>query len=160
MKVLYRSDAADRSMWSLLRWCLATLNALAVDDFTRRRQAPAVESAFSVCCQVDDSDDSLLRHTVVEAVFLLANLVVSQEPRQVFERLGGAERLLSLATTNPRSGLLQTLQRAGLLDRPFAAPEIAVDTPVGGVVLNTIETSGADDTPRRIRKATLDDYWT
>ena len=119
---VHRSQKA--SAWALLRWSFATMNALAVDDFSRRRQGSIVESVFNVCARgADDADRSAeKRSATFEGCSLLANLTASTTPRAQFDRMGGTEKLLSYAAVHPASGLLKTLQRAGLVDRSFTAP--------------------------------------
>jgi hypothetical protein len=129
MRVVHRHSSSATiysANWSLLRWSLATLNALAVDDISRKRQAPIIESAISVCVQgldLDAEGDGFgspavpdARHAVAEAASLIANLRGSAEPRAVLERIGGLERLVGWAASFPRSGILKTLQHAGLIE--------------------------------------------
>ena len=84
MRVVHRHSSSATiysSNWSLLRWSLATLNALAVDDISRKRQAPIIESAISVCVQgldLDAQGDGFgspavpdARHAVAEAASLV-----------------------------------------------------------------------------------------
>ena len=55
----------------LLRWSMAALSTLAVDDWSRRRQTGVVGRAFSLCGVVDHQDTKDGTHMVVEAACLL-----------------------------------------------------------------------------------------
>ena len=96
MRVVHRHSSSATiysANWSLLRWSLATLNALAVDDISRKRQAPIIESAISVCVQgldLDAQGDGFgspavpdARHAVAEA----ASLIWSMLHPEVSDRL-------------------------------------------------------------------------
>jgi uncharacterized protein YajQ (UPF0234 family) len=103
----------------LLRWSLATLSALAVDEWSRRRQKIAVERAFSICGHDHEDDEggspSDSQRVVLEAACLLANLTQAKEPREVFERCGGMAQLLAWSDVD--DDLLEALQTAGLVPR-------------------------------------------
>ena len=122
MRLVFRSDNPP-----LLRWTLSTLNSLAEDQATRTRQLAVVESAFALCLHTLELQEAAatpteIRHVVLEACCLLANLIQAQEPRALFDRLGGEERLLVAAAHAPRSGLLTSLQHSGLVARSHTAP--------------------------------------
>ena len=107
----------------LLRWSMAALSTLAVDDWSRRRQTGVVGRAFSLCGAVDHQDTKDGTHMVVEAACLLSNLVKAEEPATVFERLGGVRQLVVWASEERRGGeeqLFRALHAAGFVNANFS----------------------------------------
>ena len=103
IRLLQRSESDG-----LLRWTCATLSSLAVDDWSRRRLLPVVARVFELVARSDleaaflhSGAKSETDYMVLEAACLLANVIHSREPRQIYDSLGGIGRLYSLTTGSP-----------------------------------------------------------
>ena len=109
LKMMSRTES-----YSLLRWCFSTLSALAADETSRNEQSVAIVRLYEICQDGAVDDDNEQQHMLLEAAFLLANLIQASGPRAAFEALGGLEVLLAAAAAKRSQTSLKTLQLAGI----------------------------------------------
>ena len=88
----------------LLRWSLTVLGSLAVDEWSRMRQAAVLPRLLALL-----SSDEVVSH---EAALLAANLVTSPTLYEALQRVGGLGRLSEAAARHPDEPRFQMLNLA------------------------------------------------
>lgn len=104
----------------LLRWSLNVLNSLAKDDWSRRRQQPALPRLLALLA----SSDLIAK----EAAALAANLLESPSMLEAMQRLGGMTRLNDVAARHlddPRLHSVNVASGASSLAAPAPLPPLA-----------------------------------
>ena len=111
----------------VLRWTFNALNALAADEWARRRQVDVVARLHALLVadhgsSADDEASAWPRSVLHSAAGLLANLAMSDSVLSALSHLGDIPRLAARSHDVGDGGLLFTLQAGGLVARASLPP--------------------------------------